>query len=167
MTGTNNGKVIRNEIAQLADIRKTSPVEILCVDGTKLDWSFLNAQVDLADYRFPHFWRDQNPSGGKIVYIRNGIIAKIITLYETQNMESIWVDITVKKRNWGVLFADRSSHNNNIKQFYDETNQSKKFYQNLTILLLQVILTKILTPKAAVNSNSLQVFVTPATYLTG
>lgn len=91
----------------------------------------------------------------------------MITLYETQNMESIWVDITVKKRNWGVLFADRSSHNNNIKQFYDETNQSKKFYQNLTILLLQVILTKILTPKAAVNSNSLQVFVTPATYLTG
>ena len=89
MTGTNNGKVIRNEIAQLADIRKTSPVEILCVDGTKLDSSFLNAQVDLADYRFPHFWRDQNPSGGKIVYIRNGIIAKMITLYETQNMESI------------------------------------------------------------------------------
>ena len=36
---------------QLTDIFKTSPVEILCLDETLLDSSFLNAQVHLPNYQ--------------------------------------------------------------------------------------------------------------------
>ena len=36
----------------------------------------------------------------KIVYIRYGIVAKRLTVYETQNMENICVEITIKKMKW-------------------------------------------------------------------
>ena len=97
---------ITNKIVQLTDVCKTSPIEILCIDETKLDTGFPNAQVHLPDYQFPPFWRDRNSSRReKIVYIRNEIIAKRLLVYESQNMESICVEITIKKRKWGVLFT--------------------------------------------------------------
>ena len=77
--------------------------------------NFPNAQVHLPDYQFPPFRRDRNSSGGgKIVYICNGILAIRLTIYETQNKESICVGITIKKRKWGVLFAYRPPNNNNL-----------------------------------------------------
>ena len=36
-------------------------------------------------------------------------------------MESIDLEITIKKRNWVILFAYRSSNNNNQKLFFDDT----------------------------------------------
>ena len=60
----------------------------------------------------------------KIVYIRYGIVAKRLTVYETQNMKNICVEITVKKRNWGILFTYRPPNNNNLKLFFEETTQS-------------------------------------------
>ena len=80
--------------------------------------NFPNTQVHLPDYQFPPFRRDRNSSGGgKIVYICNGILAKRLTIYETQNKESICVEITIKKRKWGILFAYRPPNNNNLKLF--------------------------------------------------
>ena len=85
---------------------RNSPREILCTDKTKLDSSFPNAQVHLPDYQLPPFRRDQISSGGgKIVYICNGIIAKTLTVYETQNTESISAEITIKKKKWRILFT--------------------------------------------------------------
>ena len=89
-----NVNSIRNKVVQLTDICKTFPVKILYIDETKSDSSFPNLQVHLPDYQFPPFLRDRNSSGGrKIVYIRHGIIAKRLTVDETQNTESICVEI--------------------------------------------------------------------------
>ena len=55
MIGYLNINSIRNEIVQLTDIYKTSPIEILCIDETRLGSSFPNAQVHLPDYHFPNF----------------------------------------------------------------------------------------------------------------
>ena len=98
--------------------------EILCIDKTKLDSSFPNAQAHLSDYQFPPFWRDQNLSGGEIVYIRSGVTAKSLTIYETKNTESICVEITIKKRKWGILFSYRPPTEINLKLFFEETTQS-------------------------------------------
>ena len=115
---------IRSKIVQLADICRTSPIQVLCIDETKLDSSFPNAQIHLPDYQFPPFRRDRNSSGGgKIVYIRNGIIPKRLTVYETQNMESICVEITIKKNKWGILFSFRPANSKNPKLFFEETTQ--------------------------------------------
>ena len=51
MTGYLNINSIRNKIVQLTDICKTTPIEILCIDETKLESSFPNAQVHLHDYQ--------------------------------------------------------------------------------------------------------------------
>ena len=36
-------------------------------------------------------------------------------------MESIYVEMTIKKRNWVILFAYRPPNNNNLKLFFDDT----------------------------------------------
>ena len=58
-TGYSNINSIRNKIVQLTDICKTSPIEILCIDETKLDSSFPNAQVNHPDYQFLSFRRTE------------------------------------------------------------------------------------------------------------
>ena len=125
MIGYSNINSIRKKIEQLTDICKTSPIEILCIDETKLDSSFPNAQVHLPDYQFPPFWRNRNSSGGrKVVYIRDGIITKRLTVYETQNTESICIEITIKKRKCGILSTYWPPNNKNLKLFSEETTQS-------------------------------------------
>ena len=120
-----NVNSIKNKIVQLTVICKTSLIDILCRDESKLVSNFPNTKIHLPDYQFPLFWRDRNSSGGgKIVYIRNGIIAKMLTVYETQNTESICVEVTIKKRKWGILFTYRLPNNNNLKLFFEETTQS-------------------------------------------
>ena len=115
MIGYININSIRNKIVQLTDICKTSPIEIIGIDETKLDSSLPTAQLHLPDYQFPSFRKDRNSSGGgKIVYIRNGIIAKRLTVYETQNTECICVEITIKKRKWANIFTYRPPNNNNL-----------------------------------------------------
>ena len=52
------------------------------------------------------------------------MIAKRLTVCKTQNTESVCVEITIKKRKWGILFTYRSPNNNNLKLFFEETTQS-------------------------------------------
>ena len=118
MIGYSNINSIGNKIVKLTAICKISLIEILCID-------------EKPNHLF---------GGGKLVSIRNGIIANRLTVYETQNTESIFVEITVKKRKWGILFAYRPPNNNNLKLFLRKIpNLQTNFYQNLTSL--QVVLT--------------------------
>ena len=52
------------------------------------------------------------------------IIAKRLTVYESQDMESINVEITIKKRKWVILFAYAPPDNDNLKLFFGETTYS-------------------------------------------
>ena len=56
--------------------------------------------------------------------MRNGISAKRLTVCETQNTVSICVEITIKNRKCGILFAYRPPNNSNRKVFFDEATQS-------------------------------------------
>ena len=62
-----------------------SPIDILCVDKTKLDSSYPDAQFQINDYQFSPFRRDRNKyGGGKIVFIRQGLITRRLTKFETK-----------------------------------------------------------------------------------
>ena len=154
---------IKNKIVQLTNICKTSLIEILCIDKTKLESSFPNAQVHLPDYQFPAFRKDWTSSGGgKIDYIRNGIIAKRWTVYETQNTESIFVDITIKKKKSGILFTYSPPNENNLKLFFEETTQStNELLSKFDNIVIAGDLN--IDPKTAINSDNLLIFVTPLT----
>ena len=68
---------LSEKIIYLREICLKTSIDILCVDETKLDSSYPNAQFHINGYQFPPFRKDRNThGGGKMVYITDGIIAK-------------------------------------------------------------------------------------------
>ena len=52
---------------------------VLCIDETRLDESFPDAQFHMKGYQYPAFRKDRDKNGGeKIVYVKEGLIAKRI-----------------------------------------------------------------------------------------
>ena len=81
---------MRNKINDLRKIRRKTQIHVLCKDETKLDESFPDAQFHIESYQFPAFRKDRNKNGGaKIVYVKEGLIAKRILEYENVNIETI------------------------------------------------------------------------------
>ena len=75
---------------------------------TKLDDSFPDSQFQIENYQFPPFRRDRNSKGGgKMVFVKNGLIAKRIKSLETKISETICIELTISKKKWCILFAYR------------------------------------------------------------
>ena len=43
--------------------------------------------------------------GGKLVYVKQGIIVKQLEKFETKLAETICIELIFSKRNWSILFA--------------------------------------------------------------
>ena len=75
------------------------PLDVFCVDETKLDDSFLNSQFILKNFQFSPFCRDRNSKGiRKLVYIKQGIIAKRLENLKTKFSETICIKLTTSKK---------------------------------------------------------------------
>ena len=78
------------KIIYLREICLKTSIDILCVDETKLDSSYPNAQFHIDGCQFPPFRKDRNKyGGGKMVYIRDGIIAKHLENLEGKHSEHL------------------------------------------------------------------------------
>ena len=76
---------LSNKIVSLRDVIAKVPIDILCIDETKLDDSFPDSQFLIEHYQFPPFRRDKNSKvGGKIVYARQGLISKRLNNFESK-----------------------------------------------------------------------------------
>ena len=74
---------IRNKIISLREMVNKAPIDILCIDETKIDESFPDSQFLIENYQFPPYRRDRNSKrGGKIVYVRQGLISKRLKSFE-------------------------------------------------------------------------------------
>ena len=90
---------LSNKIDALRQIWKTAPLEILCVDETKLDSSFPNSQFRIDGYIFSPYRRDRdNHGGGKMVFIREGLITKRLENLETKLSETICLELTTSNK---------------------------------------------------------------------
>ena len=119
------------KINHLREICKESPIDILCVDETKIDSSYPDAQFQINDYQFRPFRRDRNKYGwGKIVFIRQGLITRRLPKFETKVSETICVELTISKKKWCILFAYRPPQNNNLKSFFEEISLSLSIIVN-------------------------------------
>ena len=79
-----NINFLHNKIDSLREILKNIPLEIICVDETRLDDSFPDQQFKIEGFRFPPFGRDRNKhGGGKIVFVKDGLIVNRLTEFET------------------------------------------------------------------------------------
>jgi len=75
---------LRHKITELRDILNKAQIDIICVDETKLDSSFPDSQFKIDNYQFPSHRRDRNSKGGgKMVFIKQGLIAKRLPDLET------------------------------------------------------------------------------------
>ena len=89
MIGYLNINSLGNKIDYLRDICNKSPLNIFCIDETKIDSSFPDAQFHIDGYQFPPLLKDRNQNGGgKNVYIKEGIITKRLIDLEGKNSET-------------------------------------------------------------------------------
>ena len=109
---------LRNKTNDLRKICRKTQIHVLCIDETKLDESFPDAQFHIKGYQYPAFRKDHNKNGGgKIVYVKEGLIAKRILEYENINIDTIYIEITISKRKWCLTFAYRPTYKTTKQHF--------------------------------------------------
>ena len=114
-----------------------APIDVLCVDETKLESSFPDHQFKIEGYQFAPIRRDRNSKGGgKLVYLRKIFIAKRIQRFETEKAGTICIEITIAKKKWCILFAYRPP-NFSKTEFFEEIsvtlNKALNKYDNLLL----------------------------------
>ena len=128
-----------NKINHLREICRKTQIHVLCIDETKLDESFPDAQFHIEGYQYPAFRKDRNKNGGgKTVYVKEGFIANGILAYENINIETTCIEIIISKRKWCLTFAYRPRYNNNKATLFMELNKSlyniARKYENILII---------------------------------
>ena len=115
---------LRNKITNLREVVDKVPIDILCIDETKLDESFPDSQFSIDNYQYPPYRRDRNSKGGgKIVYVRQGLISKRLKSLESKLIETICIELTISKKKWCSLFAYRPP-NFDKRSFFEEISNS-------------------------------------------
>lgn len=138
MIGYLNINFLQNKIIPLRDIVKKCPVDILCIDETKLDSSFPDHQFKIEGYQYPPFRRDREKlGGGKMVFIKDGLICKRLEKFETLISETICLELTINNKKWFLCFAYRPPIESNKSTFFDELtstlNQGVNNYDNIIL----------------------------------
>ena len=64
ITGYLNINSFRNEITQIREVCRKAPIYLLCLDETKLDASFPDAQLHIEGHQYLPFRRDREKNGG-------------------------------------------------------------------------------------------------------
>ena len=78
---------LRNKINDLRKICRKTEIHVLCIDETKLDESFPDAQFHIEGYQYLAYRKDLDKNGGgKIVYAKEGLITKRMLEYENVNI---------------------------------------------------------------------------------
>ena len=90
-------------------------------------------------HQFPPFRRDRNKrGGGKMVFVRNSIIAKRLESLEEKESETICIEITISNKRWCITFVYRPPQNANKVMFFNESNlslnQCVNKYDNIIVM---------------------------------
>ena len=130
---------LRNKITQFREVCGKAPIDLLCIDETKLDASFPDAQFHLEGYQYPPFRQDrENNGGGKMTFIKEGLIAKRLYSYEDSTSETICLEVTISKKKWCITFAYRPPYSSNKDGFFKELNKSlsniARKYENILLV---------------------------------
>ena len=139
MNGYLNINHFENKVINFREICHKAPINIICVDDKKLESSYPDSQFHIDGYQFPPFRRDRNKcGGGKVVYVREGFIAKRLANLEGNTTETICIEVTIPKKKWCTIFVYRPPHLNNKKVFLSELttslNQATNKYDNIIVM---------------------------------
>ena len=146
---------IRNKIISLRELVNKAPIDILCIDKTKIDESFPDSQLFIKNYQFPPYRRDRNSKGGgKIDYVRQGLISKRLKSFESKNIETICIELIISKKKWCILFAYRPPNFEKM-YFFEETTNSLSLIVNKydSILLAGDVNINLLVPNSDTKNH--------------
>ena len=119
---------LRTKILSLKEILHKAPINIICIDETKLDEAFPDAQFMIENYQFPLLRDRNNKGGGKMVFIRKELLAKRLEDFEIKSTETICIELLISKKKWCIIFTYRPPK-------YDK----KVFFQELSKTISQAI----------------------------
>ena len=72
-----NIHLFENKVTNFSEVCHQASIDIVCVDETKFDSSYPDSLFHIDGFRFPPFYRVRNRyGGGKIVFVREGFVAK-------------------------------------------------------------------------------------------
>ena len=109
---------LSSKIGYLRGSCSKSPIDILCIDETKLDSSYPDAQFEIPGYQYPPYRKDRNKNGGgKIVFIGEGLITKRLKAFEGDISETICLEVIIFKKGWFITYVYRPPYNDN-KTFF-------------------------------------------------
>ena len=159
---------------------------MLCMDQTKLDSSYPDAQFDIPGYQCPPYRKDRNKNGvEKLVFIREGFITKRLKAFKRDSSETIFLEVTISKKVWFITYVYQTPYNNKKNIFFSELSrtlslatrkyeiifiigdlniakkkENGKYLSNLCdIFLLKYLITDITCDKS-INGTSTDVFLT-------
>ena len=91
---------LRNKIVDLKQVLTKVDLEILVIAETKLNESFPNFQLAVdGSYSPGQFRRDRNEyGGGLMLFVKQGIPAKRIKTFESEDIEVICLEVKITKR---------------------------------------------------------------------
>ena len=125
LIGYLNVNFLQHKIDSLRQILKKPSLEIICVDKIKLDESFPDHQFKIDGYQFPPFRRDRDKhGGGKVVYVKEGLIVNRIKEFETNKSETICLELTISNKKWFIMYAYRPLNETNKKVCFDELDET-------------------------------------------
>ena len=121
-----------HKFQQLQQFAHISKLDILCIDETKLSQEIQTAKFKIEGYQYPPFRRDRESKnrnrfsygGGKMVYLKEGLICKRLTDFETKTAETICLELSLKSKKWFIMFGYRP-----------ESIDRNIFFQEITIAI--------------------------------
>ena len=107
-----NTNSIRNKSDNLKDLIGES-IDICLISETKIDDTFAVGQFEINGFH-PPFREDRNDKGGGLLlYVRNHIPCKMLPINCQNKIETIVVEINLKKKKW-VMIGSSNPHKSMI-----------------------------------------------------
>ena len=105
----------------------------ILLSETKLDDSFPSAQFMLKNFGIPYRLDRNSNGGGLLLYVREDIPSKFLKVKSDCNIESICVEVNLRKRKWfinGSYNPNKSFLSNHLECLNCIIDEYSKLYQN-------------------------------------
>ena len=91
----------------LREICSKTSTDILCIDETKLDSSYPDAQFEISSYQYKRCRKERKKKRGCKIYelIRTGVITKRLKAFEGHISETICLEFTIPKYVWFITYV--------------------------------------------------------------
>ena len=106
----------------------TNNVDVLMISETKLDNSFTEGQFLIPGYSSPYRFDRNCRGGGIILYVREDIPSKLLSV-ENRPIEGFYLEINLRKKKW-LLCGTYNPHRNNIGNHLDSLSKFLALYSS-------------------------------------